>query len=623
MILTNHGRHLSDAFVDLRERFSEIVVFTSNGHQESLNLNMLKLFSPFLRGIFASIPQDMAPVLIMPDSSGLALSQISKIFSSGVTSADNISYKDVNDIVEVGKQFGVDLSRISYEQNRSQENFSVATGDLCDTSSKKGVEASDLDTESPSLEEAVNAGEGLEMPLSNTTEALQPRQSSNEYNENMVKEEVEDNLLSFCEGIKGLIGKSLGIETTATEVNTSENYINPENIKKEATVDHENEMAEVYDVFTDEEEHEIASSPLPPKSASQIPENALDMIYPPMQMPLHMPMAPAMHSYPNSFTLETPPPDMLPGYHHQNMAASFLPPQQPGTIFISQEEYQGQMMDFHNSRMVRQEQPPRKKNKQAFTCHRCKIYETPHAEHFKRHLPACKRLNPKATSLDCRNCDFSSKNPVKYHCHIREQHLELVNACEHCEFTAFHKTQMNKHIIQYHNWANTAQNSLIQSGQSLPKVSDGGIYSCMKCEYVGPHEKALQQHTTVKHEAATGARGSNQNTSGQKTLSSRRKEMGWGPDDRFTCDYWNFVGKGKCRNENGHKGDGKGKVARFHVCALCFRNTGGKKSHPAAFCQNFPLPEAKEWVSGERGPSMADMGIRRGPLREDERTFHG
>ena len=52
------------------------------------------------------------------------------------------------------------------------------------------------------------------------------------------------------------------------------------------------------------------------------------------------------------------------------------------------------------------------------------------------------------------------------------------------------------------------------------------------------------------------------------------------------------------------------------MCALCFRNTGGKKSHPAAFCQMFPLPERKQFVSGEKGPSMADMGIRRGPFRE-------
>ena len=102
----------------------------------------------------------------------------------------------------------------------------------------------------------------------------------------------------------------------------------------------------------------------------------------------------------------------------------------------------------------------------------------------------------------------------------------------------------------------------------------------------------------------------------------RRKEMGWGPDDKFTCDYWNFVGKGKCRMENGHIDGGRLKVSRHHVCALCFRNTGQGESHPAVFCKMFPLPDKERIVAshqaGERGPSMVDMGLfTRAPCREE------
>ena len=205
-------------------------------------------------------------------------------------------------------------------------------------------------------------------------------------------------------------------------------------------------------------------------------------------------------------------------------------PQPAGTIFISQEEYQSKLMEFQNCRNERQEQQPlRKKVKQAFICSRCKVYETPHAEHLRKHLPACKRLNPKATNLDCRICQFTAKNPVKYHKHIRDEHLELVTVCEHCEFTTFHNTQMRKHIYQYHNWANVP-NQKTQPGPSIQNSFDvGEDYSCRKCDYVGPHLKALQQHTSMKHEKGNGGKPySTDNNPGQKHVSSWRKEMGWG-----------------------------------------------------------------------------------------------
>ena len=95
MILTSHGEHLSDAFVHLRDRLSEITIIASNGFQVSLNQNLLKLFSPFLREILGSIPPDCAPVLIIPESSILTFDQFSKIICSGVTSAGTNSYKEV------------------------------------------------------------------------------------------------------------------------------------------------------------------------------------------------------------------------------------------------------------------------------------------------------------------------------------------------------------------------------------------------------------------------------------------------------------------------------------------------------------------------------------------------
>jgi len=605
MILTNHGKHLSDAFVYMRERFSEITVFTSKGGQISLNQNLLNLFSPFLREVLGSIPQDCAPVLIIPEFSSLTLDQFSKILTGGVTSACNKSYKDVSDMVELGKLFGLDLSRISYEQKVLKK---ISNSDFSETSAQKAVQP--LET----LEEAV------------TAEDFESKQHVPSI---VVKEEPpEDNLLSFCEGIKGLIGKSLGIESNSAGKSTS-----PFKIKQEI-IPEEDDIPEVFSVNSEEEPHNSAYFQNHHQSSDQLHEKPVNEVYQPiqmpmqmpMQMPIQMPMSLSMHSYPNTF-METPPPEMFQGFH-QNMVPTHhsLPHHQSqpaGTISNPQEEYQSSMMKFHNSRMVEseQQQPPRKKMKQAFTCDRCKVYETPHAEHFKRHFSDCKRLNPKGIKLDCRICEFSSTNPVKFHSHIREEHLEMVTACEHCDYTTFSKRTIKKHMMQYHNWASAEKPvSQFQPAPSISKTPDGAVFSCIKCEYVGPHEPALRQHMFVKHEKQMPGKSFARTLHDSNHISSQRRAKGWGPDDRYTCDYWNFH---NCKNENGHKASAT-KVARYHVCSLCFRNTGEKVAHPATRCRFFPLPEKENKVisglTGERQARLTPTNTTRVPSRDGNRT---
>jgi len=680
MILTNHGKHLSDAFVDMRDSFSEIKVFTSNGAQVSLNLNLLRLFCPFLRGILESIPQNSAPALVMPDSSAFSISQIMKIFSSGVTNVGSFNYKKMSEIIDTGRLFGLDLSRISYEQinEQTEKKREASLGDIADPSSTLEetslVAGSSISINASKLAAPIKTADSDDAYKSfskHMYDAMDRDIKSISEKETKVKEEAPDNLHSFCEGIKGLIGKSLGIvpgNRVGSKVSESETHSRPIDIKKEAP--------EVYDIDSDEELQTV-SPPIPHPSA-QVQASPINVMYhQPMQMPIHMPMASSIYS--NSYTMETPPPDLFPGYHHQNIVHSLPQPHPPAeTMFISQEEYQGnKVMEFQKNRNERHEEPPRKKTKQAFSCTRCKMYETPHEEHFRMHFAACKKLNPKAKEVNCRICPFIAKNPVKYHKHIREEHIELVSACEYCEFTSFSESQLKTHIYGYHKWDNVPkqrpqpgslfrdeklyscrkcnyegphfnalqQHKEMKHGKSkqgiknLPSkdnsesgslsrdngidVEDGELYSCSKCNYEGPNLDALKQHKEMKHrKSKQGIKNlPGKDNSGQKHVSAWRKEMGWGPDDKFTCDFWNFVGKGKCRMETGHRDDGRLNVSRHHVCALCFRNTGQKESHPAVFCQMFPLPEKGRGVSshqaGEKGPSMADMGFTRGPSREE------
>jgi len=616
MILTNHGKHLTDAFADLRERSSEITVFTEEGDIVSFNKCLLQFFSPFVREVLASIPQDSTPALIIPASNLLALKQMENLLSKGAAAANSVSFQDVNDLVELGKLFRVDLSRISYEQNMSVKSFELGESPI--------VRATvDNDISKARVEQA-----GTEYAeLSQSRELKEP----------VIKEEPreEDNLLSFCEGIKGLIGKSLGIENKQSE----ESSTPAQKIKQEVTVE-ENLIQDVFDVESGDEDsphnnrgltnsqlssnargferqniNEVVPYTLNVENSSKSLEthaqarhnvmmNSEVGFYPAMQqqMPIHMPIAPGgMRMYPSSFIMETPPPpDVFPRYH-QNMGQG-ISPHQPqshstGAIFISPKDYQNKMQEFNESRRERMDQQSPKKMK--LSCKRCKVYETSDRGNLKRHQTACQRLNPKGIPLKCKICAFGNTNPIKFHNHVRNEHMELISACQYCEFTSFYKNQLKKHMVEYHNLGyggNVQDLSRSQNSAGTSRNFDRAIYSCLKCDYVGPHESALRQHNNMKHENADKKHEKKEMSSNNSKLSSRRKEKGWGPDDNFTCDYWNFE---NCKHESDHI-SGLAKIARHHVCSLCFRNIGDKEPHPATQCRIFPLPGKDQNASRSR-----------------------
>ena len=93
-------------------------------------------------------------------------------------------------------------------------------------------------------------------------------------------------------------------------------------------------------------------------------------------------------------------------------------------------------------------------------------------------------------------------------------------------------------------------------------------------------------------------------------------------DDKFTFDFWNFVGKGKCRMENGHKDDGKVKGSQTsRLCSLLQEHWSEEISSCCLLSNvSTALPVKELGVTthqaGEKGPSMADMGISRGLSRE-------
>jgi len=594
MILTNHGRHLSDAFLGMQETFSEIIISTpKDGCAWSFSQNLLQLFSPFLREIFASIPQDSTPGLILPEEfSSQTIRHLEKLLCTGVSSVQSVSNKDINDLVEIGKLFGLDLSRISYGQNLSENGtrISVSRDDVCSKSSG----------DDPKKESSTDLQETLQ-------ELEYGDETTNQItNENEVKKEGNpgENLLSFCEGIKDLIGKSLGLETDEVEKPSL-----PTLKIKEEIIQDEYETPEVYKFQNDDAKNvnlltshqNSESQAFGIETSREIPQN-----------PFYMPIITPGLIHPNSFTMETPPPDAYPGFpQNLNLTVSPHPlPRIPSQFPGYPDRVNNSWSSSRPDRMDQSaQQPPKKKQRQAFACRRCSDYETPHFDHLQKHLTECKVIN-----LKCKICDYTATKKLRFYNHLRVMHTQLVVACEYCKYTTFYKNQMKKHKVECPNklfGSTRSPNVEIHS-----KRSEAGISSCMKCEYVGPHERALQQHVTMKHGSKI-QKPSHKDLLGNNAGRSWREEKGWGSDDHFTCDFWNFKA---CTKQSGHEsGAGVAKFSRFHICALCYRNLGEKEFHPATRCKLFPLPVGRQKAVEDRGDAALvdhEEDIIRGPSRE-------
>jgi len=238
-------------------------------------------------------------------------------------------------------------------------------------------------------------------------------------------------------------------------------------------------------------------------------------------------------------------------------------------------------------------QYPRHTNQQAndqralITCRKCKGFKTVDVEQMKMHMDVCSRLkmkidkqsvsSKKKLTKKCPNCKVyrtENKEFLTIHKGICMNPKAKGLDCKFCQFVA-------RDYIKYHS--------------HMRKKHAEQVLLCDVCTFVTFSDSQLQQHISKKH---------------------KRRAFGFGKDDKFTCDYWNFVGKGFCEMESGHAANGNMKVPRHHVCALCFRNTGQFLAHPAASCTFFPLPEKLVRNSNQsvtrNESSMADMCCTRG-----------
>merc|ERR1719481_1929582 len=98
-----------------------------------------------MRSVFGSIPRECAVALIIPEElSDIALLQrLEELLSKGITSSDSVSYRSLEDLADLGKLFGMDLSRIVYGKNLSTESTTTYQG----FHSGVGSSRNDIDSE--------------------------------------------------------------------------------------------------------------------------------------------------------------------------------------------------------------------------------------------------------------------------------------------------------------------------------------------------------------------------------------------------------------------------------------------------------------------------------------------
>jgi len=498
MILTNHGDHLGEAFNDILGNKEIIKVICAGGAEVRLNRDLICLFSSFLREMITGISNTSSTALIVPDASAFSMEQVGKIFSTGATEAGISNYKDINEIVETGKLFKLDLSQLIFEKT------------------EKNVPPKDQDSKV-----VMNTDQKFSQDTSSFSPVKSPK------------------------------------ETACLYLKNPRKLLKTRNIK----------MASIYnydlDMISDQEfcEEDDSSSKF---LDYKVPNDRF--FYP-------------EPSFSNTEMLQDP---SNTGHHCYQGPL----PSSPTEANQGLDHYQ----DFTET--ARPENRRQMSINSKILCKNCKVYDHHKFDKLMIHYFICKRLNPFARKLVCRVCpSFKCKNPSTFHKHMRKKHWDLVKHCENCEFTTFYDGELKKHVTKFHKRAKD------QSSSEFTRTSDGqdDVNICDKVKNL------------------YGKDSENQKESSNKSVASWRKEMGWGPDDQFTCDYWNFVGKGQCRMEDGHKDDWR--IIRHHACALCFRNTGQKENHPASSCQLFPLPEKDRsgggHEEGERGPSMAQMGMAR------------
>merc|ERR1719347_106569 len=77
-----------------------------------------------MRSVFGSIPRECAVALIIPEElSDIALLQrLEELLSKGITRSGSVSYRNLEDLADLGKLFGMDLSRIVYGENLPTES---------------------------------------------------------------------------------------------------------------------------------------------------------------------------------------------------------------------------------------------------------------------------------------------------------------------------------------------------------------------------------------------------------------------------------------------------------------------------------------------------------------------
>jgi len=124
-----HGIALSSVFKSMKTNPNKLLVNTEDNLELTLNINVLALFSPFLRSTLGSIPCCTSPTMFLPDINTRTIIKLRDILNTGV--GDN--FMDLNesgDVLEAASVLGIDLTSLYYGAEKIDKSSGEVTVDV-------------------------------------------------------------------------------------------------------------------------------------------------------------------------------------------------------------------------------------------------------------------------------------------------------------------------------------------------------------------------------------------------------------------------------------------------------------------------------------------------------------
>jgi hypothetical protein len=118
MILkSSHGvqqSNISEVFRVLQDSSNQLRICSRDDHISLVNSGLIRFTSPYINSLLNNVSCNSSHMIYMPDASKSAVECVISIITQGSGDFNSCSVKDVEEIIETAKMFGIDISDLDY-----------------------------------------------------------------------------------------------------------------------------------------------------------------------------------------------------------------------------------------------------------------------------------------------------------------------------------------------------------------------------------------------------------------------------------------------------------------------------------------------------------------------------